>query len=81
MRYRNWKSADLDRARAAVAAWRDRNPQGRADQLIAEIACRFHPDDPLMPRRLLSAASRQAARRVTGMVVGHRGASVLGDVS
>jgi hypothetical protein len=81
VRYRDWKSADLDRARAAVAAWRDRNRQGTADQLIAEIACHFHPDYPVAMRAVLFAADRQTAHRVTGVVVGHQAAPVLGDAS
>ena len=44
MRYREDKPGDLDRARAAVAAWRDQNPEGTAEQLVAAIGDQFHPD-------------------------------------
>ena len=37
MRYREDKPEDLDRARAAVAAWREQNPAGTEDQLLAAL--------------------------------------------
>src|SRR6266851_4186399 len=36
VRYREDKPEDLARARAEVAAWRARNPQGTAEQLLAD---------------------------------------------
>ncbi len=44
MRYREDKPEDLARARAAVAAWRDRNPAGTGEELLAAIGYQFHRD-------------------------------------
>ena len=44
MRFCEDKAADLERARAAVAQWREQNPAGTQDQLIAALGARFHPD-------------------------------------
>jgi hypothetical protein len=70
VRYRDWKSSDLDRARAAVAAWRDEDPEGNADQLIADIAGQFHPDYAVVLRGVLWAVDHHRARQVTGVVTG-----------
>jgi len=37
MRFREDKPEDLDRARAAVAAWRAQHPQGTDAQLVADL--------------------------------------------
>jgi len=66
MRYREDKPGDLDRARAAVAAWRGQNPEGTAEQLVADIGCQFHPDYGVVLRALLFAADRHQARVITG---------------
>lgn len=42
MRYREEKSEDLAKARAAVAEWRDRNPGSTAEQLVADLGGQFH---------------------------------------
>jgi hypothetical protein len=65
MRYRDWKSSDLDRAKRAMRDWRGENPQGNAEQLIADIAEQFHPDYGVVLRGLLFAVDRQTARRLT----------------
>ena len=44
MRFRDDSPAELARARTAVASWRDQNPAGNADELIAAIGDRFHRD-------------------------------------
>ena len=44
MRFREDKAADLERARAAVAQWRQQHPAGTADQLTAAVGSQFHPD-------------------------------------
>ena len=73
MRYRDWKSAELERARAAVAAWRDENPEETADQLIADIAGQFHPDYAVVLRGILFAVDRNRACQVTGIITGLAG--------
>ncbi len=66
MRYRENKPGDLDRARAAVAAWRSQNPGGTSEDLVAAIGHQFHPDYGVVLRALLFAADRHQARQVTG---------------
>jgi hypothetical protein len=68
MRFREDKPEDLDRARAAVAAWREQNPQGTDGQLAADLGSRFHPDYAVVLRALLFAVDRHAARTVTGVI-------------
>jgi hypothetical protein len=63
MRFREDNPAELARARAAVASWRDQNPAGNAEQLIAAIGHRFHRDVVL--RAMLFAVDRHRARQVT----------------
>ena len=66
MRFREDNPADLDRARAAVAAWRDRNPGGTSEEMVAAIGCHFHRDYGPVLRAVLFAADRHRARQVTG---------------
>ena len=63
MRYREDTPGELARARAAVAAWRDRNPAGTGEELLAAIGHQFHRDY----RAVLFAVDRHRARRVTGI--------------
>ena len=44
MRFREDDPADLERARAAVAQWREQHPAGSEDQLTAALGSQFHPD-------------------------------------
>ena len=44
MRFRDDNPADLARARSAVTAWRDQNPAGTGDELVAAVGRQFHPD-------------------------------------
>jgi len=66
VRFREDKPEDLARARAAVATWRERHPQGTADQLVADLGCQFHPDYGVVLRSVLFAFDRHQARQVTG---------------
>lgn len=67
MRFRDDNPAEQARARAAVAAWRDQNPAGNAEELIAVIGHRFHCDYDAVLRAMLFAADRHRARQVTGV--------------
>ncbi len=71
MRFREDNPADLERARAAVAAWRDQNPAGTGDQLVAALGPGFHPDYGPVLRAVLFAADRHRAREVTGVTTGN----------
>jgi hypothetical protein len=44
MRFRDEHPKDLNRARAAVTAWRDENPAGTPEQLIAAWGAPSLPD-------------------------------------
>ena len=70
MRFRDDNPADLTRARAAVAAWRDRNPAGTGDELVAAVGRQFHPDYGVVLRAVLFAVDRHRAREVTGIATG-----------
>jgi hypothetical protein len=67
VRYHEDTSGELDRARAAVAAWRDRNPAGTGEELIASIGHQFHRDYSVVLRAVLFAIDRHRARQVTGI--------------
>jgi hypothetical protein len=66
MRFRDERPADLDRARAAVAAWRVQNLEGTPEDLIAAVGCQFHPDYAIVLRGVLFAVDRHRATAVTG---------------
>ena len=67
VRYREDTAEELARARAAVAAWRDRNPGGTAEDLIAAIGHQFHRDYGAVLRAVLFAVDRHRARQVIGI--------------
>lgn len=67
VRYREDTPGELDRARAAVAAWRDRNPDGTGEDLLAAIGHQFHRDYGVVLRAVLFAVDRHRARQVTGI--------------
>ncbi len=52
---------ELARARAAVAAWREQNPAGTADQLVAALSAQVHPDYGPVLRGMLFAIDRDRA--------------------
>ena len=66
MRFREDRPADLDRARSAVTAWRDQNPAGTSEELIAAVGARFHRDYAVVLRAVLFAVDRHRAREITG---------------
>jgi len=47
-------------------AWRGQNPEGTAEQLVADIGYQFHLDYGVVLRALLFAADRHQARVITG---------------
>jgi hypothetical protein len=66
MRFRDERPGDLDRARAAVDEWRDANPEGTREQMLAALGPRFHPDYAIVLRGVLFAVDRNWAAAVTG---------------
>ncbi len=66
MRFRDDNPADLDRARAAVTAWREQHPADTEDQLLTALGPQFHPDYGPVLRAVLFALDRQHARDITG---------------
>jgi|HubBroStandDraft_1064217.scaffolds.fasta_scaffold493214_1 hypothetical protein len=73
MRFRDERPGELDRARAAVGEWRDANPEGSREQMLAALSHLFHPDYAIVLRGVLVAVDRNRARQVTG-IVGRMGA-------
>jgi hypothetical protein len=71
VRFRDDNLVDLTRARAAVTAWRDQNPAGTSDELVAALGRQFHPDYGVVLRAVLFAVDRHRAREVTGIAAGH----------
>jgi hypothetical protein len=61
MRFREDRPEYQARARAAVAEWRDRNPEGTDEELIAAIGDQFHPDYGPVLRAALLVADRDRA--------------------
>lgn len=73
VRYREDTLGEMARARAAVMAWRDRNPAGAGEDLLAEIGQQFHRDYGVVLRAVLFAVDRHRARQVTGISTEERG--------
>jgi hypothetical protein len=71
VRLREDNPADLARAGAAVTAWRDQNPVGTGDELVAAVGRQFHRDYGVVLRAVLFAHDRHRAREVTGVTVGY----------
>ena len=67
MRFREDNPAEL--ARAAVAAWRERNPAGTGEDLIAAVRHQFHRDYGVVLRAVLFAVDRPQARQITGVTL------------
>ena len=68
MRFCEDKAADLERARAAVAEWREQNAAGTQDQMKAALGSQFHPDRGPLLRAVLFALDQRphvAQRRGT----------------
>ena len=66
MRFREDSPADLARARIAVTAWRDQNPAGMSDELVAAVGHQFHRDYGVVLRAILFVVDRHRVREVTG---------------
>jgi hypothetical protein len=67
VRFREDRPEDLARARGAVADWRDRNPAGTVEELLAAIGHQFHQDYAVVLRTVLFAVDRHRARQATGI--------------
>jgi hypothetical protein len=74
VRIREDNPADLVQARAAVTAWRDQNPAGTGDELVAAVGRQF-THYGLVLRAVLFAVDRHRARQVNGIADGHLPAS------
>ncbi len=69
MRFREDHPEDLDRARKEVAAWRERNPQGNAEQMLADLGRLFHPDYGPVLRSVLFSTDLHSAKIATGITI------------
>ena len=75
MRFREDDPVGLARARTAVTAWRDQNPAGTSDELVATVGRQFHRDYSVVLRAVLLAVDRHRAHEVTGITTGYLPAS------
>ena len=62
--------ATRKRAREVVAAWRDANPAGTEEQLLADVGPQFRMEWAVVLRCTLFAVDRHRARVVTGIITG-----------
>jgi hypothetical protein len=69
VRFREDKPGDLDRARTAVREWRERHPQGTAEQLVCDLAGEFHPDYAVVLRGVLFAVDSHDTKTTIGISV------------
>ena len=72
MRYRDDTPELLARARTTVTDWRDQNPAGTVEELVATIGHQFHRDYGVVLRALLFVVDRHRARQVTGILAEER---------
>jgi len=67
VRFREDSPADLARPRATVAAWREQNPAGTGEALVAAVGHQFHPNYGVVLHAVLFAVDRCQARQITGV--------------
>lgn len=66
MRFQEDSPGDLIRARAVVTAWRDQNPAGTGEELVAAVGHEFHRDYGVVLRAVLFGVDRHTAHQVIG---------------
>lgn len=69
MRFREYRPADLERARKAVREWREQHPQGTAEQLVSDLGSQFPTDYGVVLRGVLFAVDSHDARITTGISI------------
>jgi hypothetical protein len=69
MRYREDKPEYLLRAREAVAAWREKHPQGTYEQLVADLGPDFPDGYASVLRSVLFVIESRGAKILTGVTV------------
>jgi hypothetical protein len=69
VRFREDKPADLARARAAVAAWHEKNPRGIADDMVADLGSDFNKDYAPVLRSVLFALELWNTKVTTGVSI------------
>src|SRR5260370_38555661 len=69
MRYREDKPEYLLRAREAVAAWREKHPQGTYEQLVADLGPDFPDGYAPVLRSVLFVIESRGAKILTGVTV------------
>jgi len=72
VRFREDNAAGLTRAHAAVTAWRDQNPAGTGDELVAAVGRQFHRDYGVVLRAVRLAVDRHRACEITGATFGYQ---------
>ena len=72
MRYRDDKPETLERARTAVAAWREQHPDGTYEQLVYDLGPDFPDGYGPVLRSVLFSIELHQAKIATGV-------SIIGD--
>jgi len=69
VRFREHGEEDRARARDAVRAWREENPDGSPEQMLAGIGPCFRPDGGPVLRAMLFRADLRDAKVTMGIVI------------
>ncbi len=62
MRFRDDRPGDLDRARAAVAEWREMHPRGTVDELVADVGREFRREYAVVLRGVFYTGDRDGSQ-------------------
>jgi hypothetical protein len=69
LRFREDTEEDRARAREAVKAWREENPDGAPDEMVAAVGSKFHSDYGPVLRAMLFRADLRDAKVTTGITI------------
>jgi len=69
VRYRDDKPETLERARTAVAAWREQHPDGTYEQLVADLGPDFPDGYGTVLRSVLFVLERRNAKLLAGVTI------------
>jgi hypothetical protein len=69
VRFREDTEAERSRARDAVRAWREENPDGSLDEMLAAVAPDFHKDYGPLLRAVLFRADLRDAHVTPGITI------------
>ena len=68
-RWRDENAEELDRLRAAVREWREANPDGHPDEMVAALGGQFRPDWEPVLRSVLFRIDLRDTHVTTGVTI------------